>query len=392
MPMDMHQARPGPRLGRGLVLGLVVLLLGVALYGGTRPSDGTASAPPPVGSASPSGVSATVGSPDDPDDADDEHVKRVVAISVDGLNPLAIHRLGPTRTPALHRMMREGSATLEARSAVESTETLPNHTTMLTGRRVDPKAGGHGVTFNEDNHGTVSQSAGGYVPSIFDVVHDHGGSTALYASKLKFRFYVRSWNTNGAPDQVGRDDGREKIDRVALERDDDEAGEALVDALRTNPATFSFLHVARPDEVGHDHDWMESHYLRAVEKTDRLIGTVLETIARDPKLRASTVVLLTADHGGRLDREGHADVTDPANYRIPFLAWGAGIPAGEDLYVRNAQAYAYPGTSRPTYDGPQPIRNGDLANVVGDALDLPGTPGSQINPDQRLAVFGRSDR
>jgi hypothetical protein len=226
------------------------------------------------------------------------------------------------------------------------------------------------------------------VASVFDVVHDHGGSTALYASKVKFQLFSRSWNTHGAPDQVGPDDGRAKIDRVALERDDDEAAEALVDALRTNPATFSFLHVARPDDAGHDHDFMEYHYLRAVEKTDRLVGTVLETIAQNPKLRDSTVVLLTADHGGRLDREGHADITDLANYRVPFLAWGAGIPAGEDLYVLNAQAYSYPGTSRPPYNGPQPIRNGDLANLVGDALDLPGTPGSQINAGQLLTVFG----
>lgn len=283
-------------------------------------------------------------------------------------------------------MMREGSATLEARSAVESTQTLPNHTTLLTGRRVDRDAGGHGVTFNDDNGGTVHQTAGGYVASIFDVVHDNGGSTALYASKTKFQFYVRSWNTNGAPDQVGPDNGAAKIDRVVLERDDDEAAEALVEALRRNPATFSFLHVARPDDVGHDEDWMESHYLRAVERTDRLVGSVLETIAQDPKLRDSTVVLLTADHGGKLDREGHSDIT-AENYRVPFLAWGAGIPAGEDLYVLNMQAYTYPGTSRPLYDGPQPIRNGDLGNLVADILDLPGTPGSQLNSGQQLTVF-----
>ena len=312
----------------------------------------------------------------------------MVAISVDGLNPLAIHRLGPTRTPALHRMMREGSATLEARSAVESTQTLPNHTTLLTGRRVDRRAGGHGVTFNEDNGGTVHQTAGGYVASIFDVVHDHGRSTALYASKPKFQFYVRSWNANGAPDRVGPDNGAAKIDRVALERDDDEAAEALVDALRTNPATFSFLHVARPDDVGHNHDWMEHHYLRAVERTDRLIGTVLETIAQDPKLRGSTVVLLTADHGGRLDREGHSDVTDPANYRVPFLAWGAGVPAGEDLYTLNVETYRYPGTRPPApTTGRSRSATGTWPTWSTDALDLPGTPGSQINSDQRLAVF-----
>jgi hypothetical protein len=95
---------------------------------------------------------------------------------------------------------------------------------------------------------------------------------------------------------------------------------------------------------------------------------------------------VTADHGGV--GESHADVTRPENYRIPFFAWGAGVPAGKDLYAINQETYQDPGTQRPTYEGPQPIRNGDLANLVTDALDLPAMPGSQMNSDQRLTVFG----
>jgi hypothetical protein len=38
---------------------------------------------------------------------------------------------------------------------------------------------------------------------VFDVVHDHGGRTALYAAKPKFRMFARTWNAHGAPDRVG---------------------------------------------------------------------------------------------------------------------------------------------------------------------------------------------
>ena len=110
-----------------------------------------------------------------PDDA----VNMVLAISVDGLNSKTIRALGPKRTPALHRMMRQGAGTLNARTAREQTRTLPNHTGMLTGRRIDDDHGGHGVTYNSDHGSTVSKAAGHYVPSVFDVVHDHGGRTAL---------------------------------------------------------------------------------------------------------------------------------------------------------------------------------------------------------------------
>ena len=71
----------------------------------------------------------------------DDPVNRVVAISVDGLNPRAIRVLGRSRTPNFHRMMRQGASTLNARTARELTLTLPNHTGMLTGRRIDARRG-----------------------------------------------------------------------------------------------------------------------------------------------------------------------------------------------------------------------------------------------------------
>ena len=54
----------------------------------------------------------------------DDPVNRVVAISVDGLNPAAITKLGRAKTPNFHRLMREGAYTLNARTAYEKTKTL----------------------------------------------------------------------------------------------------------------------------------------------------------------------------------------------------------------------------------------------------------------------------
>lgn len=52
----------------------------------------------------------------------------------------------------------QGARTPNARTAVEATRTMPNHTSMLTGRRVDTDLGGHGVTFNTDNGSTVHRA------------------------------------------------------------------------------------------------------------------------------------------------------------------------------------------------------------------------------------------
>ena len=194
--------------------------------------------------------------------------------------------------------MREGAYTLNARTVREQTATMPNHTAILTGRRVDGEHGGHGYTVNVDNGTTVHPVAGHYVASVFDVVHDSGGSTALFASKIKFNVYRRTWNSHGGPDRVGRDDGHAKIDRFIIDRDNTRLVAKITAELRRSPREFTFVHLSLPDRAGHSHGFMGKEYLDAVESTDRLLGRILNAVATRPVLRPHTLVLLTADHGG----------------------------------------------------------------------------------------------
>jgi hypothetical protein len=318
------------------------------------------------------------------DEAADNPVDRVLAISIDGLNPRAIQQVGRSRTPTFHRLMREGAYTLNARTVREQTRTLPNHTAMLTGRRVDGKHGGHGYTDNVDNRSTVHRAAGHYVASVFDVVHDNGGATALFAAKIKFNLYKRTWNAHGGPDRVGPNDGRAKIDRFTIDPNNSRLVAKLTADLRRSPREFTFVHLSLPDRAGHAHDFMGKEYLDAVEQTDRLLGRIFKTVEARPALRGHTLVLLTADHGGKGATHYAADRL--TNYRIPFMAWGPGVPAGRNLYSLNP-ALRSPGASRTNYSGKQPIRNADLANVVTDALDLPPVPGSELNGSGTLNVF-----
>ncbi len=306
----------------------------------------------------------------------------VVAISVDGLKPAALRRLGPDRAPAFHRLLRHGARTLNARTLREKTQTLPDHTTMLTGRTAIGEEG-HGVTVNSDPGGTVHQAAGHHISSMFTVVHDRGGSTALYASKSKFALFDRSWNAQaGGRDRVGANNGRDKIDRYAL-ASEEQLVDRLVNSLRQHPDPLSFLHLALPDTVGHRDGFGSPPYLRAVQRVDALLGRILRTIANRPALQRHATVILTADHGGSLN--GHQDPTRRAHFRIPFLIWGAGVADGANLYRLNPGRRA-PGDSRTTYDGPQPIRNGDLANLATALLGLPAVRGSTFNHSQGLRV------
>lgn len=298
---------------------------------------------------------------------------RVLAISVDGFNVDSLRRLGVARTPTFHRLIAQGATTLNARTQVEMTVTLPNHTSMVTGRRIDRSHRGHGVTWNVDRRGTtVQRAAGGPVESIFSTVHAAGGESALFSTKTKFSLFTRSWPAG--------------IDRTMIRKEDDSA---LVRAVRSDltraPRDFTFLHLGAADAAGHRFGFMSPRYLRTVAKIDRLLGSLVKKIDDTPAL-ANTVIVLTADHGG-LGKD-HADPTRRVNYRVPFMVWGSGIQRA-DLYRLNP-SYLRPGRARIGFAGKQPIRNGDLANLSASLLGLGPVPGSKWDKRQLLVATSKT--
>ena len=160
-----------------------------------------------------------------------------------------------------------------------------------------------------------------------------------------------------------------------------QAGGDLSDTTRA----FTFVHFSAPDLAGHASGWLSPEYLTAVRKTDRQIDRLWSVLFRDPEQRDHTLLVVTSDHGGQ--GTGHATASAYADYRIPFLVMGGGVPAGVDLYSLNP-TYADPGTTRPGYAAPrQPIRNGDVGNLVLDVLGYGPIPGSELDAAQDLEVF-----
>lgn len=313
-------------------------------------------------------------------------VRHVIAISVDGLNPRALGMLPPGQLPGFTLLAEQGASTRNARTVVEKTQTLPNHTAMVTSRRV-ALPGGTGVTFNNDNGSTVHASAHGYVPSVFDVVHDHGLRTGLFATKSKFAFLDRSWNAaNGARDTTGVDNGADKIDVFRFDDDSATATARMLAQLHGGrPPAFALLHLRDPDSAGHQHGWLSADYLAAVRAADTQVLRVLRAVVRDPGLRGDTVVVVTSDHGG-LARD-HSDPTLFADYRVPFFVWGTGVRRGADLYALNPRDRRDPRFGQPPYDvRVQPIRNAEIGNVALALLGVRAVPTSQIGRDLGLDV------
>jgi hypothetical protein len=311
----------------------------------------------------------------------------VVVVSVDGLGSVYLERLlAEGRLPQFKRLQVEGVSTLNARSDADVTVTLPNHTTMMTARPVRAN-GGHGWTSNVDPApgATIHSNRGAYVTSVFDVVHDSGRRTGLWATKPKFSLFSVSYDsTNGAPDAVGEDHGRDKVDVFVREFSSPDLTRDFISCMSTQPCQFAFVHFNDGDATGHAQGWGSNTYNEAMVTIDGCVGQIMDLIDHHPRLKGKTTLIVTADHGGQ--RMNHQEADAPANYTIPFFVWGDGVVPG-DLYTFNEGARSTPGTGRPGYEErPQPIRNGDAANLALRLLGLGPIPGSVINPDQDLRI------
>ncbi len=321
-------------------------------------------------------------------------VSHVVHISVDGLRGDLLKSLvdeSPDLYPNFQRFVAEGATTFNARTDVMSTVTMPNHISMLTGRPmirpVDaPITTHHGYTYDGDvGPGETLHTSGNanlsYIASTFDVAHDNGFSTAMYAGKEKFELFNRSYDAaNGGLDTTVIDNGRDKIDSFTTHAF---AHTRFLDDFREHKFGYSFLHFLHPDGDGHNAGWGSPSWNNIVRYVDTQLGNIMNTVLEDPELAHTTVLILTADHGG--SGTSHEDVEDPANYTIPVLVWGRGVQRGADLYALNETTRLEPGSSRPRYDALlQPIRNGDTGNLALSLLGLESIPGSSINALQDL--------
>lgn len=324
--------------------------------------------------------------------------QHVIFISCDGTRSDAITAFGPQHTPTFHRFRKEGAFTDNARTDVDHTTTLQNHTSMITGR---PVMGEMGHQWTDNGNPKLGQNLhrnrNQYLASVFDVAHDHGLKTALYGSKTKFSLYDVSYDAQrGAPDRTGPDNGKDKIDVCVVSGVTNSLVDKLVGELKSgNPPQFVMLHLSNPDAAGHDSGWniksKNSDYMQSIAMVDTLIGRVVAAVESSDRLRGNTTLIVTADHGGRVGTKGHEQPREPENFTIPFYVWGAGVAKGADLYALNRGTRQDPGKSN-SGEGIPPIRNGEAGNLALQILGLPAIPGSVLNAGQDLVIGEGSSR
>lgn len=234
----------------------------------------------------------------------------VVVIGCDGFGSVGFT---PNNTPVLHELMRNGSFTLHARG-VMPTSSSPNWASMIMGAGPEQ----HGVTSNdwETNKFEIAptvQGPAGFFPTIFG---------ALRAQKPKSKIAViHDWDGFGrlveptAPDILENHKGSPNTAKRAIQ------------VILNEKPTFLFIHFDDVDHAGHTFGWKSPEYFQAVEQVDGLIGQILNALS-DAGIRDHTVVLMTADHGGKGKSHGGPTMEE---LEIPWIISGPGIRRGHEI-------------------------------------------------------------
>ena len=243
----------------------------------------------------------------------DTGTTHVVVLALDGLTSRALAAAAARGdAPHLESMLQNGASTLNARTAVESTGRLANLAGMLTGRPVDPANGGTGIGWHgSSSRGPLASSAGHYISSMFDVVHNYGRSTAFFASRQDVDLLASSWNAANGGRRPLRPRQRPQQDRPLPQRPTATMPPwtPWSRSCGSTPAKLTVAQLVRLEAVGQKYGFRSDEYAAALADTDRLIGRVQAAIADSTRLDGHTLLVVTANRGGT---HSHANADDGA--------------------------------------------------------------------------------
>ena len=233
-------------------------------------------------------------------------------------------------------MRDNGASTMNARTVTESTEADANLFSLLSGRRVFPKRGGHGVGSEKSLPGTVHSSAGQYVSSVFDLAHNLSNRTMFVSSRQATQLVLRSYNRKtGGKDPYGVDDGTAKIDTFKIKKDDATAVGQWRDKIAKRPARLSVIELSGVLDEGLDGGFRGPKYQKAVRKAFQRVAAIRRSIHKQPEMQGRTLLVVTGT-GGAQKAKGSSR-TWAQSYRVPMWVTGPGVPAEERGVVFSRQ-------------------------------------------------------
>ncbi|MBX7210572.1 MAG: alkaline phosphatase [Verrucomicrobiaceae bacterium] len=245
--------------------------------------------------------------------------EHVFIVSIDGGKPKVIHE---AEMPVLKKLAAEGAVTWTANTILPP-KTLPSHTSMLTGLGPDK----HQVLWNDymPIRGVVK------VPTVFSLVKqgDAAAVTAAFVGKVKFRHLWQKDSLDvfdfGGPQDIAPVAGADEIEKRVVPCQTVAKGASSW--IPEKKPRLCFIHFPDADAAGHKSGWGSPEQKEAFKVCDQALGQIVRAIEK-AGLTDSSIVLVTADHGGT--GKNHKDDT-PDDRNIPWIAWGKGVKKGHSI-------------------------------------------------------------
>ena len=239
--------------------------------------------------------------------------EHVFIISLDGAKPAVVKE---SEVPVINKLTAEGAVTWEA-STIFPSKTLPSHTSMLTGVGPDK----HQVLWNDymPIRGPVK------VPTVFSLLRakEPGAVTAMFVGKVKFRHLWLKDSLDmfdyGGPQTDSPVAGTPELEKSKVPSQG--VAKQAAPWIKEHKPRLAFIHLTDADSAGHASGWGSPEQKEALKVTDQALGQVIQAI-KDAGIADSSVVIVTADHGGH-DKTHGLDIPD--DMHIPWIAWGKGV-------------------------------------------------------------------
>jgi predicted AlkP superfamily pyrophosphatase or phosphodiesterase len=165
----------------------------------------------------------------------------------------------------------------------------------------------HGVDWNdyEPDRGYAQ------VDSIFAAAHDQGLKTVFIIGKQKLSQITRP----------------ETLTQYLYVNDRDTVLAKEAAPLLSARFDLALVHFPTIDMMGHEYGWMSPEQMSVARRADEALATLLAALD-EGGLRASTLIIITADHGGHDTTHGTNRADDMT---IPWVMVGPGVEPQELL-------------------------------------------------------------
>lgn len=284
----------------------------------------------------------------------------VIVIIIDGLRP---DKLEEAHTPFLDELQDDGAFTPRARS-IMPTSTRSNFVSITTGMHVD-RHGVTGGTYRDEEYNEQRTDRPTYaeaqervpVPTLFEVLEDHGKRTAMFAMKGYELVGARGASVwKGGLDIFTQAIWQYRYDR-AVDGSEEEGvrrkvqmNEVIIDTLASvienERLDFIIINLGASDYIGHVYGPESEAYIEAIEASDRQVSRIAGMLKNQYPER-EWYYIIGSDHGFTQTNEDRVALAADNNpNRIPELArrnighmlYERGGRAAE-LYLRDSAQY-----------------------------------------------------